>query len=106
MTITSDQILKASSEAGQSPRWLLRSPRRDKWIVKDRVAVAQLMRAIGMSWPAIGRELNRDDSSILRAFEKLKDDEDVKETIGKICKRLNLSLSYAEADKRSGVGHA
>lgn len=105
--LTPEHVFKASAATGHCQRWLLRSTRRDEYIVKDRVAVALVLRhVLGLSWPAIGRELKRNHGSILRSCDQLKNDQDVKDAFVALCASLNVCASCAQAGEPAERGAA
>lgn len=90
--MTADDVFKAMAATGNTPRWMLRSGNKAKYVVKDRAAVSIVLREMGMSWPMIGRELNRDHASPMRLAEKYKDDKDVNAVVEEVCAKVGIEI--------------
>lgn len=89
--ITADDVLKASSKTGNTPRWMLHSDYREPFVVMDRVACAMVMRDhLGLSWPAIGRAMKRDHTNVMRGVEKHRGNKEARKTAVALCASLGF----------------
>jgi chromosomal replication initiation ATPase DnaA len=89
-----DQTYRAIAAVTGVGRYFIKSASRQPSIVYARaVAILVMREALGMTWPAIAAELNREHSSVLELAQDHDRDQDIRADVAVVSETLTREIS-------------